>query len=595
VTNRESNPLLSADAFTCWNLFTRGRFQVPWHQRYYDWEQNHVLELLEDIAEAVEEERNCYFLGAIILVEIKPSKLWEINDGQQRMITLSLICAALCRRFAEEAKSSQREGHAMRVLFNLGPEGIWLLDDAESYTPRISPSQNDSNYYQMIRGKTIGTNGKLARAWEQICNFITSKNVEQCEKYFDFLTRKLELACLQVPRNVDPNSVYETINCRGKVLEDLDLIRNYFYSHFNAEDDHEKKCSVHERLERIRISIPNDTRASEYMRCHLQCIFGFLRRDSLYRDMREAVSTKAKTTKASLAENVFHLTEKVADRESLWLFSGVIAVSNPDPKFVQTFNTDCKNHNSDRSLAVFIRELIGYKVTQPLIFALLTAYLRETDGRCRKRVARIVNKNMSRLATFVLRTAFVAPKFEPSHFERKFSDFARNIMVATEVSEESFADFLRDCDRSSHNILSDSNFRRHISEVQMTGSQKIKHFLLGINSVKQNDSQILDERQCTVEHILPRSSQHWDGWAGFEGVDPKDWAHRAGNLTLLGKADNKPGTKENKSFMKKKEIFAESGFKITRGLDKYDDWTPENVRKRQSKMAQLAVRVWSFD
>ena len=84
--------------------------------------------------------------------------------------------------------------------------------------------------------------------------------------------------------------------------------------------------------------------------------------------------------------------------------------------------------SSRRNLAVFLWELRGYTVTQPLVFALLTTYLRETDGWRKKRIAETVHKNLSRLTAFVLRTAFVAPKFEPSHFEAKFSNFAKEIM-----------------------------------------------------------------------------------------------------------------------------------------------------------------------
>ena len=119
------------------DLFHQGRFAVPWHQRYYDWKPSDVQALLHDIEDAIKEERDCYFLGAIMLVEIEHQR-WEINDGQQRMVTVSLMCAALCRRFVREAKGSQREGLALRMLFDLDANSAWTMDDAERYTPRYS-------------------------------------------------------------------------------------------------------------------------------------------------------------------------------------------------------------------------------------------------------------------------------------------------------------------------------------------------------------------------------------------------------------------------------------------------------------------------
>ena len=585
-------PLVEADSWLFSKLLQKGFFEVPWHQRYYDWKPNHVRELLADIEEAVTEERHCYFLGTVILVKKDPTH-WEINDGQQRMITFSLICATLCRKFADEAQG-QHVAIALRVLFDLDPDKPCSLDNSQKYTPRISPQRNDAvSYWQMIRGESIGANSVLTDAWKEIDRFIESQSLEQSKKYFEFLVEKLEIACLQVPPEVDPNAVYETINCRGKILDDLDLIRNHIYSHFTTDGNHERRNSVHVHLEIIRTRL-SANRASEYMRCHLQCVFGFLRKDSFYRSVRKEISHQVQETNQHPADYMFGLTEKVADPKSLCLFSEVMISPNPNLKFVEAFNIDCGATNLRRNLAVFLWELRAYKVTQPLVFALLTAYLHETDGRRKKRIAKTVNKNLSRLATFVLRTAFVAPKFEPSYFEAEFSNFAKKIMQGTKIPNEEFVGFLRDCDHRNFNILDDSEFKEKISEAQMTGDSRVKRFLFGINSNQQGDFKIFNDSQFTVEHILPKSNMHWEGWKGFKEEDPKGLVNKIGNITLLGKTDNKPGIKYNGSFEKKKEVYAESAIAITRQLAQFTDWTPKSIKKRQLGMAKRAVEVWKF-
>ena len=93
---KQSQTVIGAEAMLFSDLFQQGYFDVPWHQRYYDWKPSDVQALLHDIEDAIKEERDCYFLGAIMLVEIGHQR-WAINDGQQRMITISLMCAALCR------------------------------------------------------------------------------------------------------------------------------------------------------------------------------------------------------------------------------------------------------------------------------------------------------------------------------------------------------------------------------------------------------------------------------------------------------------------------------------------------------------------
>ena len=590
--------VIRAKAILLADLFHQGRFTVPWHQRCYDWKANDVRELLYDIDEAIKEERDCYFLGAIMLVDTGLDK-WEINDGQQRMVTMSLMCASLCRRFVRRMKESQREGQALRILFDIGINETCTLNRANNYIPRITPPINDAmRYRQIIRGNSIGTNGALTSAWKEIEKFFDPMNENKLNKYFDFLMQKLEVACLNIPVNIDPNAVYETLNNRGKKLDDFDLIRNYIYSHFNSIEDSERRNSVHDNLERIRIVIPPLQKASEYMRCHLQCRFGFLRKDHFYRDVRAFIRDRLDRIQPSsdepLSNYIFDLTEQITDRQLLSLFT-IIASPNRDSEFIRAFEIASRTTNSTRNLAVFLQELRAYKISQPLVFAILNHYIRESDHRKRKQIAKISHKNLKRLSAFILRTAFVAPKFEPSHFETEFSNYAKKIMIEDKLPDVEFANFLRECDRSEHHVLDDSNFYDSMRDKKMTGSTKIKIFLLGINSELQSNVQLLNQRLCNVEHILPKSSQHWGGWTKFKHSDNADWIHRMGNLTLLGPSDNKPGTGFNGTFTNKRNIFDNSEVALTRELARYSDWGPDTIMERQEKMAKLAVKVWEFD
>ena len=589
--------VIDAQAILLSDLFYQGKFEVPWHQRYYDWKVNDVQALLQDIDEAVEEQRDCYFLGSIMLVNTDSCN-WEINDGQQRMVTVSLICASFCRRFAREVRDTRREGLALRVLFELDANHTQTLDDADQCAPRISPPSNDAmRYKQMIRGNSIGSNGLLTSAWSTIENYFSPMDAKKLKQYFDFLLQKLEVACLRVPPHIDSNAVYETINCRGKPLDQLDQIRNHLYSYFNAESEWQRRITVHDNLERVRTFFPSNIKAAEYMRCHLQCIFGFLHKAQLYRDVRKAVRIpphRMRNEEITVRNSVFNLTEKITTHEYLELFR-IITSTSTESDFVQRFMIDSGTTNSPRNLEVFLRELRAYSVSQPLVFANLVRYVRESDGRKRKRIARIVNRNLKRLASFVLRTAFVAPKFEPSHYETEFSNYAKEIANATDIPDSEFAEFLRECDRSSYGILEDSKFKSTMEEAKMSRGPRVKLFLLGVNGELQPDSRLVNENYCSVEHVLPKSSEHSSNWSGFQSVNLADWANRIGNLTLLGVADNKPGSKFNGDFAKKKEIYKNSGFTLTRQLCGFSEWTPNQIHLRQKNLAKLAVRIWMFD
>jgi len=595
MTNRR-HPVIQSEAMLCSELFHKGQFRVPWHQRYYDWDRKHVCDLLQDISAAVEEGRECYFLGAVMLVNAEEG-LWEINDGQQRMITLSIICAVLCRHFARQTPGSQYEGLALQLLFKLHRLGAWKLDDANRYTPRIIPPRNDEMHFkQVICGNTIGTNGKFTAAWQEVNSFFAGMSTELCEKYLAYVLQRLEIACLWVPASIDSNAVFETLNYRGKSLGALDLIRNHLYAYFNPEDEAERRKKVHEHLEDVRDMFSNALKAEEYMRCQLQCRFGFLRKDQFYRDARREILIQGDNRQAesqTRADYAFSLTEQIASSEQLELFR-IITAPTPSPDLIQPFKVDSRTTNAKRNISVYLKELSGYKVSQPLVFALLAWYLREYDLRNRKRNARVINKNLRRLSAFVLRTAFIAPKFEPSRFESTFANFSKEIMTCDDLPDDNFARFLKECDHAAYGVLDDSRFRKAIAESRMTGKRKIKLFLLGINTELQADSQILNHNACTIEHILPEGAEHWATWDGFPDADKGAWVHRLGNLTLMGPADNKPGAKFNGNYDKKLESYRDSGLAITRGVAEFSDWNPESIQKRQLEMAKVAVKVWKF-
>jgi len=590
--------VVQAEATRFSDLFFSARFEVPWHQRYYDWSPREVGDLLEDLQEAVDAKSGCYFLGAVILAG-NGDGVWEINDGQQRMVTVSLVSAAFCRRFARDDSDPQREAIALRLLFDLEPNRPCRLADADEYMRRLNPPRNDSAAYrQMIRGRTIGTNGKLTAAWQRIEEFVDGLGLEASRDYFDYLIQRLEVACLRLPPEVDANAVYETINSRGKTLDDLDRLRNHLYSYFGGNSDLEGKEAIHEHLERVRTLFPRGNLAGDYLRCRLQCRWGFLRGSHFYRDARRKLADRCRslTTEAGeqgrdSARYVSDLVEDVCSPAAAELFR-MMTATNPDPGFVSLFDAAAGAATSLRSLSVLLRELRGYKVTHPLVFALLDRFVRETDGRHRRRIARAVMKNLQRLSAFVLRTAFVRQRFAPSEFEKKFADYARDIVAATDVADLAFAEFLDGCD--GWGVLEDGHFIRALRNTRMKRGRMARQLLSGVNRAEQDDSPLLNEDRTTLEHVLPSAPQHWSTWNGFRDVDCTEWVDRVGNLTLMGPTDNRAGANFNSSFQDKLGSYKRSSVAITRALTEHCEWTPEAVEERQNQIARQAAAVWAF-
>ena len=616
-------------------LFQQGQFTVPWHQRRYDWKKDDVSDLLRDIDEAISENRRCYFLGAIMLVD-KGNNYWEINDGQQRMVTFSLICTLFCQRFHEENKT-HLEALALRILFDLNEFSTEYLSSADNLTPRLTPPRDDrSRYNLMIRGRSIGANGNLTVAWHEIDNFVAGMEIEKVEIFFRFLIEKVEIACLYIPDDIDPNSVYETINCRGKQLEDLDLVRNYLYSYFNSNEEKNRRDTIHSNLENARNQLRDDTKAADYTRCYFQCRYGHLPKTRFYRKVRQHIGSNASNIPPPgiPATYVYDLVCEFAEKDRVELFR---VISNPKTatEFLTQFLKDSNSTRSKRNLSVFLWELQTYKVAQPILFALLVPYIKETNSAHKKKLAKFIHGRIKDVNSFIMRTAFVSRKFEPSHFESEFSDLARQITSAITIYDINIMDHLKEYDTTYNviddtkfvdeivdmdirdtrkakrfliglnsyqqtdgdiiNVIDDTKFVDEIVDMDIRDTRKAKRFLIGLNSYQQTDGDIINVNKSTVEHILPKAKEHWPGWHNFQQKNPADWVYRIGNLTLLGENDNKPGKAFNKDFITKKDIFINSVFTLTKNISKYSDWSPDTINERQEELALLAAKVWAFN
>ena len=575
------------------DLFTKGRFAVPWHQRYYDWTTEQVDELLIDLSEAVDEGRSSYFLGSIMLVD--SDDIWQINDGQQRMITLSLLIAALCRRFAVRRRSdAARELLALRMLFDRSGTAVTNLDDTTSDPPRIRPPRQDrSRFTQIIRGHDIGTNGKMTAAWNKIEMFLAGLNQQAARRFFDFLANNVEIGVLYVPKSEDANAVFEALNGRGKQLDDVDLIRNHLYSHFTGTENDERRATVHDNLESVLLNNRTPQRSQDYFRCFFQCRFGYLQKKRFYRETRQKI--RLSKAKRNAGDYVYQLVSQLADRRFVELHRTITA-PNASPDFLSAFTRASSTTTSKRNLSTLLGELRSYKVVQPLVFALLRRFV-EAQGASledRRTVARAVHRSLSDLASFVTRVSFCEAKFEPSRFEAAFANCAMRLTSADDARELDIQPDLRECDE--RRIMEDSRFASQLGEVEMKDSKRAKRLLFGINAAREREARALDFFGCSVEHILPESKTYWEGWSGFDLVesDIGNWVHRIGNLTLLGESDSFARRQFNANFGAKRAVFASSPFAITRDLCSAADWTPDTISRRSRTLAKEASRVWSF-
>jgi hypothetical protein len=77
------------------NTITGIKLEIPDYQRPYKWTAKNVIQLLDDIVDAKNENKETYRVGTLILHYDEKKSAYNIVDGQQRTITFSLLLSAL--------------------------------------------------------------------------------------------------------------------------------------------------------------------------------------------------------------------------------------------------------------------------------------------------------------------------------------------------------------------------------------------------------------------------------------------------------------------------------------------------------------------
>ena len=132
-----------------------GTFVVPWHQREFDWDPEHVEQFWDDIQRSVEAGEPDYFIGGITLTE-QEARLFDIQDGQQRLTTYSMMMAAL-----RDVLPSDVRNDAQRVIYDIAHGAMPTNAD----NVRIKHQAYDQSKYAVIAsGSPMTPNGKLTAA-----------------------------------------------------------------------------------------------------------------------------------------------------------------------------------------------------------------------------------------------------------------------------------------------------------------------------------------------------------------------------------------------------------------------------------------------
>ncbi|WP_261887499.1 DUF262 domain-containing protein [Vibrio aerogenes] len=161
------------------------KLEIPKYQRPYKWLPKHVNQLIDDILN--HRTKSCYCLGTVVLHQEKDDgSHFDIVDGQQRLLTLTLICAVL----------DPNQQHISPTLLE------------RQFTSSIS-IQNLKHNAQIIHERFVG----LSESDKQLL--------------LEFVLNKCELIEVTLDNLSEAFQFFDSQNARGKALAPYDLLKAY--------------------------------------------------------------------------------------------------------------------------------------------------------------------------------------------------------------------------------------------------------------------------------------------------------------------------------------------------------------------------------
>ena len=465
---------------------------------------------------------------------------------------------------------------------------------------RIKHQERDQNTYSAImKGEQISSIGKLSEAQKLLTKKADELEQAKAIRLFDYLMSSV-IANRTINRTDNATQVFETLNARGKEVDQVDLLRNFLYSHLRSEHS-DLAREIHRNLEDMKRRVhdtrqyKSKTRLNAYVQCALECRYGHIRKKFLYQDAKAAIQEEIAANGNENAEEIVReLTAYLCDPTNINTFIALYQ-GDENAEEITNFTQSAGAANRKRNMRDYVRELSEYKaVSLPITFAAVTRFLNVPQGE-RPRIARAGHKIVQDFNALIMRTVIVQPRFIPSAFEAVTAKWGKEIMVSinNDIQKRISKEMIQ-VDRE--NVWNDSTFQEKVKGLRFSrtkdSNRKAKRLLYALYRQKQSDLPQLDNH-LTLEHILPESVEHVAGWGPhFTDDNHESYANMLGNMTLLMSSDNKGTTSFNETFENKRPTLQNSAIQANRTIADNDKWTPEAIRKRQRLLAKDACQVW---
>ncbi|MFS9251991.1 DUF262 domain-containing protein [Streptococcus infantis] len=200
-------------------LLNEDTYAIPLYQRNFAWTYDEIEQLLNDVADAFQENRDNYYIGTLVVN--KENDIFKIIDGQQRTTALNLIALALKHEFGFDRLKAVNLTFPARKKSN---ENIQKLFTKQKI------SEDDEN--ELTRGY-----GNAKDALKKVLE----EHQLNPQSFVDYLFENVIIFRSILPEDLDLNLYFERFNSRGEQLEAHEILKAQMMAKFGTDQEMAQK------------------------------------------------------------------------------------------------------------------------------------------------------------------------------------------------------------------------------------------------------------------------------------------------------------------------------------------------------------------
>jgi hypothetical protein len=550
------------ETFGIGTALKRNRLAVPLNQREYSWEERHVQDLFQDLANAIDNNKQSYFLGTIALTS-RADGVLEISDGQQRLATTTILLASF-RDYFHRKNDLDMVGDLEDFLFT-------FVRSTRERNPRLRLNVTDDDFFRrrilewpyltssldvnkQYRSRYLIDNAANMAAVHVdaiLKPFSESNKNDHLNRWIDFIEHATTVILATVPDDLNAYVMFETLNDRGLRTTQADLVKNYLFSESGTRIDEAQQrwASMNGTLE----AIEDDDITITFLRHLLISLHGHVKE----REVLERVQGRVKGRAPAIE---FLDTLSLAARD-------YVAMLTPTHQKWIEYPAVTKNH---------VGTLLLLEVTplRPLMLAVSRTFSHPETG-----------KAFRQFVSWSVRL-LIAGGARSGRVEEALAEAARKVSVGEVVSAAELLEDLRPV------LPNDTAFQLAFREATVANHALARYYLRALEQKSQGKSEPEwvpnEENVITLGHVLP---QHPGcNWMNVEPAIHSVYYRRLGNMVLSSQTTNHG--LGNDSFADKKAAYYNSTYELTKELGDLTNWQATEIEQRQSRLAGLAVETW---